>query len=90
MKKRESGGSVEAGRNKFGLGLDFSVGRMERRDDGRLNRAGEENEGRWTEGTEGQQNPCPGRLPRAMGLLRFRQGWAEADGERRIASLKAA
>lgn len=45
---------------------------------------------RWIERKEGQRSPCLGSLPRAMGLLRFRQGQTEADGERRTASLKTA
>lgn len=81
---------MEIGMKKFSLGLDFSGGTLERRKNGRLNRAGEEKIKRWIEKKEGQRSPCLGSLPRAMGLLRFRQGQAEADGKRRIVSLKAA
>lgn len=45
-----------------------------RRENRKLNRAGEQSEGKWIEGKESRGSPCPGRLPRAFGLLRFQQG----------------
>lgn len=72
------------------MGLVFYGGRVERRKSGRFNRAGEDKVERWIERKEAQRTPYLGSLPRARGLLRFWQGQSKADGERKIASLKAA
>lgn len=76
----------EKGRKKFSLGLDFSGGRVERRKNLNLNEAREDRE------VDGEKGGSKEPLPRqsAMGLLRSQQGQVGADGERRIASLKAA
>lgn len=59
---------------------------MERRKNVSLNRARKDRE---VDGEkEGSEEPLPRQS--AMGLLRCQQGQAEADGEQRIASLKAA
>lgn len=51
---------MKTGRTKFSLGLDFSGDRVERRKNGRFNRAGEEKIERWIEKKEGQRSPCLG------------------------------
>lgn len=75
----------EKGRKKFSLGPDSSGGKVERRKNLSLNRAGEDREVDGEKG--GSKEPLPRQA--AMGLLRSQQGQAEADGEQRIASLKA-
>lgn len=54
LKKRElRGRSVDTGRKKSSLGLDFSGDRVERRKNGRFNRAGKKKIERWIVRKEG-------------------------------------
>lgn len=72
--RKELGGSVKARRRNWVWEMITLEAEWRRRENRKLNRAGEQSEGKWIEGKESRGSPCPGRLPRAFGLLRFQQG----------------